>query len=309
MTRAKKNIPPGQKSDFTGEKAEWLDSFKDTILGAGRDEIRAEYTDIANRFVLRYGYDLPFSDNVVGDPTLNPPVIPVAVTEEEKTRREEIRATLRTKLSNWYRTRYRNKKANGAALKQILGAMQGMAGNAQRPRRKAVLAMYWKLHYEERVKPAFDAMWANTKDSVPITMRVSMMQDYVRSCWEAESEEFKKGVEDQCSRVHEEAMKKWRAGRLGESFTAEEYNDALESMEDVVIPLADALAESVFSDTAEGAISKMWAQFDHLGFTATEASITRYGNAFFTTPEQVHLSRKGPVFAQGLIAISLGNPY
>ncbi|KAJ7734864.1 hypothetical protein B0H16DRAFT_1467413 [Mycena metata] len=330
MARKKKNLPPGRKSDFMDEKADWLDTFKDTILGAGREEIGAEYTEITNRFILRYGYDLPFTENVVGDPTLNPPVIPVATTEEEKTRRAEIRSTLREKLSNWYRSRYRNKKSNAGALKQVLQAMQSMTGKSQRPRRKDALKLYMKLHYEQRVKPAFDAIWAKTKDSVPATMHVSMMQDYVRTCWEGETEDFKKGVEDQSTAMHEEAMNKWREGRQWESFSAEEYHDALETLEDVAIPLADALAErlgmhivilavgpvgseeggvrlrTVFSDTAEGAISKTWPAFDHQGFTAMEASITRYGNAFFTKAECN--ARAWPPLLPDLLQMDEGTP-
>jgi hypothetical protein len=90
----KKNIAPGRKSDFMGEKAEWLESFKDNVSSAG-PAVGKEYTNITNRFLLRYGYDLPFGDNVDGDPEDNPPVIDQDVDEEEKERRDKIRATLR----------------------------------------------------------------------------------------------------------------------------------------------------------------------------------------------------------------------
>lgn len=77
-----------------GEKAEWLESFKDDVSSAG-PAVGKEYTNITNRFLLRYGYDLPFGDNVDGDPEDNPPVIDQDVDEEEKERRDKIRATLR----------------------------------------------------------------------------------------------------------------------------------------------------------------------------------------------------------------------
>ncbi|KAJ7225297.1 hypothetical protein GGX14DRAFT_386214 [Mycena pura] len=77
------------------------------------------------------------------------------------------------------------------------------------------------------------------------------------------------------------------------------------NFDDVGIPLADALVErlgmhiailvigpvgdqggdvrvrSIFSDTSMGEISKMWPEFDHSGFTAAEASLSRYGRALF----------------------------
>jgi hypothetical protein len=54
---------------------------------------------------LRYGYDLPFSDNVVGDPLAHPPLVLDPVPPEEKKRRTAIRAKLRqvrglTRLEN-----------------------------------------------------------------------------------------------------------------------------------------------------------------------------------------------------------------
>ncbi|KAJ7715477.1 hypothetical protein B0H16DRAFT_1741919 [Mycena metata] len=306
MTRQKKNIAPGRKSDFVDEKATWLDSFKDTIVGAGKDEIGAEYTDITNRFILRYGYDLPITQNV-DNPEANPPVIPPNPSEEEKARRVGIRTQLRQKLGNWYRTRYRNKKANGGSIKMILSAMQSMSGAGQRPRRKSAVAIYSKLHYDERLKADFDKVWAAAKETTPANMRISMSQNYVHTRWEAESDEFKAGIEEQCITMHAEALEKWRAGRqVDQQSSAEDYHEALGNLEDVGIPLADALAErlgmhvvilavgpvgeqegqvrlrTVFSDTSFGQTSKTWSQYDHRGFTAMEESITRYGNAFFT---------------------------
>ncbi|KAJ7153790.1 hypothetical protein C8R46DRAFT_1042168 [Mycena filopes] len=308
MAREKKSVksvPRGRKSDFTGEKAEWLDSFKATVTGAGLQGVGAEYTDITNRFILRYGYDLPFKQNTAEDPTLNPPVISEDVTPEETTRRKAIRAKLRTKLSCWYRMRYRNKKVHGGSINKILSTMQEMAG-APRPRCKTAVTVYSKLHYDTRLKPGFDAVWAEAKKTLPEKMRVSMSQDYVRAQWEGETEEFKKSIEEQAASMHAEAMEQWKAGRNAEMSSAEEYHEALENLDEVAIPFADALAErtglhivilavgpvgsqegqvrlrTIFSDTAEGNTAKTWSEFDHRGFTAMEQSITRYGNTFFT---------------------------
>jgi hypothetical protein len=46
--------------------------------------------------------------------------------------------------------------------------------------------------------------------------------------------------------------------------------------------LADRWLRSVFSDTSSGQTTKIWGEFDRTGFTAAEASLTRYGRAFFS---------------------------
>lgn len=73
------------KSDFTGEKAEWLDGFHNAVCDAGADP-GSVYTDATNTFLHRYGYDLPFADNVDGDPEDNPPVLLTNPDVSEKTR-------------------------------------------------------------------------------------------------------------------------------------------------------------------------------------------------------------------------------
>jgi hypothetical protein len=46
-------------------------------------------------FIRRYGYDLPFSENVDGDPADNPPDIPANPDAEEKKCRNGIQKQLR----------------------------------------------------------------------------------------------------------------------------------------------------------------------------------------------------------------------
>ncbi|KAF8190278.1 hypothetical protein K438DRAFT_1971149 [Mycena galopus ATCC 62051] len=291
MGRPPKGTAPGRSSDFTGEKKEFLESFYDRLLEAGfgsGGNPGPIYTDVTDKWLQQYGYDLPLSQNVDGDPVDNPPVDQLRSTDEKQT----IRKALRTKISGWYRTRYRGKKVHSGTIKEILTTMQSMSGQTARPRRKPATALYSKLHYATRVKPEFDKVWASVKTTVPRTMRAAMSQDFVGTCWEKESDAFRQQIEDQAKEEHPET-----------------YHDALENLNDVGIPLVDALTEhlgmhvvlmavgpvsdadgevllrSVFSDTAAGATSRTWPQFDHPGFTAMEKSITCYGRAFFTKAE------------------------
>ncbi|KAF8197799.1 hypothetical protein K438DRAFT_1967359 [Mycena galopus ATCC 62051] len=304
MTRKKNGQPRGRKSDFTGEKEAWLDGFREKLQEAG-DDPGGVYTDATNAFILRYGYDLAFTENVEGDPEADPPVIEAAADDEEKARRSGIQKKLRAKLSNYFRNRWRAKKLHAASIKAILGTMQSMAGPKARPRRKAALAVYTKLHYATRVKPRFDAIWEDAKKTLPERERVAMSQDFARTCWQQEDKEFRNAVEMEGEEMHRVAMEEWKASRTIPEGSAEDYHNALESLNEVGIPLADALAErlgshvvilvvgpvgseqgevclrTVFSDTASLDTSRTWAQFDHKGFTAMETSITRYGRAAF----------------------------
>ncbi|KAJ7663693.1 hypothetical protein B0H14DRAFT_3539858 [Mycena olivaceomarginata] len=184
--------------------------------------------------------------------------------------------------------------------------MQTMGGPGARPRCKPAIQVYSKLYYATRVKPGFDAMWEKAKEALPSSARVAMSQDYTRSCWEKEDEDFKADIEKKGQELHQAALEEWKASRSIPEGSAEEYHEAMESLNDVGIPLADALAErlgchvvilavgpvgsekgevclrTVFSDTSGQETSRTWAQFDHKGFTAMEASVTCYGRAAFS---------------------------
>jgi hypothetical protein len=93
MIHKKTGESRGRKSDFTGEKAEWLDTFRDQLRDAGKDP-GSVYTDATNAVITRYGYDLPFAENVDRDPESKPPVILPTTDEEEKARRGSIQQKL-----------------------------------------------------------------------------------------------------------------------------------------------------------------------------------------------------------------------
>ncbi|KAJ7748846.1 hypothetical protein B0H14DRAFT_3513700 [Mycena olivaceomarginata] len=203
-------------------------------------------------FIRRYGYDLPFSENVDGNPEENPPVIPGNPDAEEKKRRDAIRKQLRTsrgnpvcmkKLANYFRNRWKGKKVHEGTIKSILGTMQTMSGPGSRPRRKPAIQVYSKLHYATRIKPGFDSIWEKAKETLPPGARVAMSQDYVRTCWEKEDDDFREDIENQSKELHQAALQEWKASRKIPEGSAEEYHEAMESLNDVGIPLADALAE------------------------------------------------------------------
>jgi hypothetical protein len=63
MGRKKTGKTVGRESSFQGEKMEWLLTFENDFRTMGRT---AFYDDISKKFLMRYGYDLPFEANVEG---------------------------------------------------------------------------------------------------------------------------------------------------------------------------------------------------------------------------------------------------
>ncbi|KAJ7694100.1 hypothetical protein B0H17DRAFT_1199356 [Mycena rosella] len=118
-----------------------------------------------------------------------------------------------------------------------------MSGPNDRPWHKPSIVLYLKLHYATRIKPDFDKLWAGVKDTAPAKSRVAMSQDYVRDCWAKESEEFRAGIDAQAHEMHRVAIEEWKARRNVPENTAEKYHKALEGLNKVGIPLADALSE------------------------------------------------------------------
>jgi hypothetical protein len=91
--------------------------------------------------------------------------------------------------------------------------MQSLSGPGKRPHRLPAVVVYSKLHYTACVKPEFDKIWTEAKLTTPATARVSMSQDFVRTCWEKESPELKAEVELAAEEMHRVAMEAWWAKR------------------------------------------------------------------------------------------------
>jgi hypothetical protein len=129
------------------------------------------------------------------------------------------------KLANYFRNLWKGKKVHAGALKSILGTMQTMGGPGARPRRKPAIQVYSKMHYTTRVKPGFDTMWEKAKEALPTSARVAMSQDYTRSCWEKEDDDFKADIEKQGQELHQAALEEWKASRRIPEGSAEEYHE------------------------------------------------------------------------------------
>ncbi|KAJ7635978.1 hypothetical protein DFH06DRAFT_1139063 [Mycena polygramma] len=310
MTRKSTGKSAGRSSTFSGEKEAWLDGFRDDVEAANKNTIGDVYTLVTARWFERYGFDLAYGKNVEGNPDDNPPIPPpYPMLEDEKKRRAEMKKKFRTKIGQWYRNRYKGKRLHTAAIRRILGTMRALAGPGQRPRRQPAIALYSKRNYLTKIKPAFDKVWAESKGTLPKAARVSLSRDYVQKCYDAEKEEVREAFEAEADETQRLKLEEWKAGRTVADTTAEEYHEAMESLSDVAIPMADALSErlgahvvilivgpipsaqgevslrTIFSDVDGRGTSKTWAQHDRKGFSAMETSITRYGRALYNKEE------------------------
>lgn len=66
MGRKKSGKPAGRSSSFQGTKSVFLESFKDEFLKAQKTDPSAFYTRITHIFLKKYGFDLPFDQDVAG---------------------------------------------------------------------------------------------------------------------------------------------------------------------------------------------------------------------------------------------------
>ncbi|KAJ7885146.1 hypothetical protein B0H14DRAFT_2564089 [Mycena olivaceomarginata] len=134
-----------------------------------------------------------------------------------------------------------------------------------------------------------------------------MSQDYLRSCWAKETDDFKaegrkagRGNASDCAGGMEGIAQGSRGGAPKNTIMTRLKTSAMETLNEVGIPMADCAGRApgshvvilvvgpVGSEKGEVCLrtnlqtSRTWAQFDRKGFTAMENSITRYGRAAFS---------------------------
>ncbi|KAJ7836065.1 hypothetical protein B0H14DRAFT_2589927 [Mycena olivaceomarginata] len=170
-------------------------------------------------FLTRYGYDLPVEGNIPGTmeewgPKNRKEGLVGEELAKENDFQENERKALHSKLANWYRHRFNGKRLHSAGVEKILRRMQAMSGNAARPRRKTNLTLYLSKYYVSKLKQGFDAIWDNMKETLPSSVRISMCQDYVRACWEQESEEVKTEIAVEADTQYEAEMGEYRSMKL-----------------------------------------------------------------------------------------------
>jgi hypothetical protein len=199
---------------------------------------------------MHYGYDLGFEENVPGDIDVWVPVDRKAgLTGEELKKENDFRKVRRRsciawvftlnngrtlysyedqKLGNWFLHCFTGKRLHsGGALNTILKQVQAMTGNSTRPRRKLNVTVYSGKYYATKLKVDFDMIWENAKETMPPSTRISMCQesqDYVKSWWEAESEEIKAEFAVEAGTLHVEVLKEYNDCSIIPEGSAQDYH-------------------------------------------------------------------------------------
>ncbi|KAG5222595.1 hypothetical protein IMY05_C2487000900 [Salix suchowensis] len=285
----------GRKSWAKGSKLEFLESFKEEYLATA--DMRGLYTKITTQFIDKYGYDLPHDEDASDTPPIivNLASLPYDEQETEQERRDEIYDSLRLKIGNWLRHKYKRKQTDQDMVSELLNTMSRLA--AVRPRRRNAMNIYWAENYASSIKKLFDAHWKKVKNTVPAELRMSMCADFVRAKYEDETEEFRKALEVRANTEYTQALDEYNK-RDALNGSPEAYAHAWNEAENFLPVFVDAVAKKFGMSVSlllvgplaaeEGNIAMrrgddrlMWPEYDNSGFTSTQESLIQYGEAVF----------------------------
>ncbi|KAJ7098189.1 hypothetical protein B0H15DRAFT_1009918 [Mycena belliarum] len=320
--RNRKNVgkKPGKDSWVNGTKLAFFERYKQRWELAG-DNPGPFYSEMAKRFILKYGWDSCYSergfdlDTDTPDPT-DKDLEGLVSPEEEVEDRTEYYYHLRSKIGQWYRYHYKNLLASNSLESNVDALLAGMTGGS-RPRRGRVLHLYSKLHYEKRVKEVFikefDRLTQDFEDGEldDAPKELATRNRVTKECYDAESDAFRERIEAQVDKNHAEALAEWDEAQEalaggGDARTPQEFHDLLTSAAATIDPVAAGIAArygmvcSIFiagpvpgkggmievmssnSGTTLGRAPKTWPEFDGPGFSGVVTSMHRFATLAFT---------------------------
>jgi hypothetical protein len=73
--------------------------------------------------------------------------------------------------------------------------------------------VYSSKYYAAKIKAGFDAHWEKEKNVLPISERVSLMAEWVRNSWEAETPEFHKMFTEEFDAEYQAAVRDYKDGK------------------------------------------------------------------------------------------------
>lgn len=214
-------------------------------MEAQKADPSAFYTRITHIFIKKYGFDLPFDQDVEGGaiPEDNEGNIVDApeISEEEVERRRQIVKDLRPvsillflgftleflpfsqKLAQWFRHKYTAKKSDKSAIADFLKSLSDVPA---RPRRQNPINLYSSLYYKGGpMQFEFQEIWNDAKATVPNSERLSMCRDFITRKWNEESEEFRANIAAQAEASYQEALSAFKShGKAHHESSAEEYH-------------------------------------------------------------------------------------
>ncbi|KAJ7429401.1 hypothetical protein B0H11DRAFT_1945070 [Mycena galericulata] len=302
----------GKKSWVSGTKLAFFERRKeDWRLAVQGDSAGAFYSHVSKLFISKYGWHFDLATDLEED-SEDPDDDTADMIyddeddqeDEENEARFEYYTDLRTKVGQWYRYHYR--KITGAENFASLFA-EGEGVGPKPPRVKRVLHVYSAHYYATRVKASYEKEWTRVTgllvEGEEKPHKVNVRNGVTKKCWEAETAEFRKMVEDLRDRENKEAREKWEAEQEREvsERTAEDYDQALRNAAVTLQPFADAASKrygmavsillvgpvgakggaievrSVHAGTTRGSNQKSWPLADADGFKTVVNTMLRFG--------------------------------
>ncbi|KAF5349377.1 hypothetical protein D9758_015527 [Tetrapyrgos nigripes] len=222
----------------------------------------------------------------------------------------------RLKISSYYRKTHRSLNTSKDALDIVIKAHRA---KVPKPQRRTDVQVYQAMFYQARVKAEADRDWetaqmeyeawkdsADTSEERKRPVRVAIIYAAAKRLLEGESEAVKEEMRTIAETEYLEKKRKWEEAKslpVGEQ-TAENRAQAIKKWGPAVSKVTGALSKDLnmsastvfFGDNPvnPGKIRLYWVhhgktnsglkwpEFDPVGYTATEASLTRFGKAILT---------------------------
>lgn len=206
--------PKGRTSRFTGEKGDFLDAMAEEFLSAS--DRGSFYSLAATRYVQKFGYavygaspDLAKMEpaDKVAELERRKKFLPWLRTVSGSQKPKHETEILRQTLGGWFRHKYGRGRTDQSTLNKILLAMKDIS--QQRPTKPKILHRYSQVHYKDRIKPNFDAFWAEQEGIIPKSQRLAVTQDFVQKSWVTEPPEFRTAFEDLVEAEYQESLKSY----------------------------------------------------------------------------------------------------
>ncbi|KAJ6570300.1 hypothetical protein DFH09DRAFT_1313492 [Mycena vulgaris] len=251
-----KGLKPGKKSWVHGTKLVFL-SARFVAWHAAKEQgvvvVGKFYTEIANLYILKYGYDLGDNEDLeedIADPQDANARIPGSdkLNKEEADRHSKLTANLRKRITAWYRRTYRgvDKQDKNIFADLLSGALDMAVGC---PTRSQPTHFFSRKFYEERIKGRFESAWAlevertkNLGEEPPAEIKIR--NEVTKEVWEEETEDFWAEVLAAVDTEHRAAVKAWEMTWVaGEEKSAEVLSASLKNAGFLLEPLAEAIMQ------------------------------------------------------------------
>ncbi|KAJ6489290.1 hypothetical protein C8R47DRAFT_1215640 [Mycena vitilis] len=297
-------VKPGKPSWVAGTKLGFFESMQDDYLAAAEiKETGPFYSRAADAFVKKYGYNMPWHEDLeegqlVAD-DVDPDEDENSLTQAEGERRAKFNKALRgdvyQKIGVWFNSTY------------------GCSVEKKKKKKVTFRAIFDKPELDPpqpRIKPLFTTRWAAASRLPNAPKPVTLRNKVTKEAWAAEPEELKQEVLAAREADDKAAREAYAIAVSGEvPATAEEYNVALNNAAYYLQPFADSAHErfgmnvvilmcgpvperggrievrSIHSGKSNGMVPRIWPEYDRAGFDATQRSFVDFSHHCFTEAE------------------------